>query len=172
MLVTETKRLLIRELCESDFDVLVALHDDAQVMEFSPQGRPLTREETQQFLTWVQETYSAYGYGLWAVVERTSGAVIGYCGITNYTINNQTELEIGYRFAPQYWGNGYATEASYACAQVAFTRFGAEQVISVIEPQNHASIRVAKKNGFEFAHELRIYDIPVEIYILRKGAAQ
>ncbi len=103
-IITETARLILRELMDQDLDAIAAMHAHPEVMRYSPERHPLNRDESAHFLAWVQHEYVTHGYGLWAVVEKASGTVVGYCGLTYYEINGREEVEVGYRFAPACWG--------------------------------------------------------------------
>jgi [ribosomal protein S5]-alanine N-acetyltransferase len=162
--IVETERLTLRHVRDDDLDVYAAMHAHPEVMRFSPERHPLSREETAALLTWIQSVYATKGYGLWAVVHTVRQEVIGYCGFTNYVLEGSDEVELGYRLAPAAWGQGFATEAAKACLQMAWHDMQLRRVVSLIEPENTASIRVAEKLGFRLERSLRLYDIPVDLY--------
>jgi len=162
--ITETERLLLRQIRDDDLDVYAAMHAHPEVMRFSPERHPLSREETAALLTWIQSVYVAKGYGLWAVVEKVGQQVIGYCGFTPYVLEEQDEVELGYRLAPLAWGQGFATEAAKACLHLAWHHLHLQRVISLIEPENTLSVRVAMKLSFRYEQSLQIYGIPVDMY--------
>ena len=85
-----------------------------------------------------------HGFGKWAAVERSSGELIGYCGIELY--ERGPDVELGFSLARSAWGRGYATEAARAWLEHAFT-LGIRRVIAVVKPANAASIRVLEKVG-------------------------
>ena len=167
--IVETERLLLREIGDDDLDAIAALHAQPEVMRYSPEGHPLSRDESAGFIAWVRQHYATYGYGLWAVIEKPGGRLLGYCGLTTYEIDGRSEVEVGYRLDPAAWGRGYATEAAGACIAYAFEHLGVERVIAITEAANTASIRVAEKNGLRWERSLRIYDIPVELYARSAG---
>lgn len=163
-IITETHRLILRQVHDDDLDAYAVMHAYPEVMRYSPERHPLSREETAALLTWIQTTYVTEGYGLWAVVEKARQHVIGYCGFTHYTLEGRDEVELGYRFAPTFWGQGFATEAAEACLHLARRQMRLPRVISLIEPENTASVRVAKKLGFQLERSLNVYNIPVDLY--------
>ena len=93
------------------------------------------------------DRYQREGHGLWAMVLKESGELIGDCGCTLQEVDGAYHVEIGYHVRRDLWGGGYATEAAQACTQYAFTTLGFDRVISLIRPENLQSIRVAEKNG-------------------------
>jgi RimJ/RimL family protein N-acetyltransferase len=146
-LIAETDRLILRRLRTSDAAAVERVLGDADVMRFgqgaqSPQGvRAWLRRE-------ITDRYPAWGFGKWAVVERSTGEMIGYCGLAQF--NDRClpgEAELGYRFAKSCWGRGYATEAARAARDYAFVVLQLPRLIAVIDPDNAASIRVAEKLG-------------------------
>jgi RimJ/RimL family protein N-acetyltransferase len=89
--------------------------------------------------------WSLRGYGLWAVEERASGALVGRVGFWNP--DGWPGFELGWMLRRSFWGNGYATEPARAALRFAFTQLHQPQVISLIHPDNAASIRVAERLG-------------------------
>ena len=104
---------------------------------------------------WIKGCHEDYstnrGTGLWAVVRKSTGDVIGYCGLTNFPdIDGQPEIEIGFRLKNQHWGNGYATEAAIVVRDLAFNQFGITRLVGMVDPRNAASIRVVDKLRMKF----------------------
>jgi len=140
---------------------------DAEVMRFSDGVK--TKEWVRTWLRACHERYQSWGYGPYAVVEKGSQAVIGYCGLFFFSdIDGQTEVEIGYRLASGAWGKGYATEAAKAVHDYAFTVLGIKRLIAMIDPSNLASIHVAKKIGMLYEKEVMLkgYTHPDHIYAM------
>jgi ribosomal-protein-alanine N-acetyltransferase len=166
--IAETERLILRHFDSSDADAMEGVYCDPEVMRY---GRGVqTREWVRDRLRrWVEEDYPQWGFGLWAVVEKSSAAVIGYCGLTHFPdIGGQPEIEVGYRLARSYWGRGYATEAARAVRDYGFGSLGLTRLIALIDPQNVASIRAAEKIGMRhekdvtlpgYTHSDRVYCI-------------
>ena len=111
MLISETQRLLIRQFQRTDNEALLQILGDPEVMEFSSGVR-----DTLGVEEWRQDclaNYIHWGYGLWAIVEKSTSEVIGYWGLTLIPdLEGQAEIEIGYRLARIFWSHGYATEAA------------------------------------------------------------
>ncbi|EEO27401.2 hypothetical protein OFAG_00554 [Oxalobacter formigenes HOxBLS] len=143
--VAETGRLLLRELTADDFPGLCrALQDEVVTKVYE---RTFTDREIRFWLEGQFRNYRDEGFGMWAVVLKESGEMIGHAGIFVSRHGDDEIHEIGYLFEKAYWGNGYATEAVLACRKVAFDILGLEKVYSIIRADNMASRAVARKNG-------------------------
>ena len=147
----ETQRLILRELTEEDFDVLYEILSDPEVMRHYP--RPKTAEETRAWIRRNIGRYAEHGFGLWAVVLKETGMMIGECGITLQPIHGEMLPEIGYHIHPAYQRRGYASEAAAECIRCAFEQFGFPAVYSYMKYTNEASQRTAMKNGMRFVEE-------------------
>ena len=143
--VLETSRLRLREFAPQDADALAAVLSDPVAMQYYP--APFDRQGVEEWIERNRSRYQSDGYGLWAMVLKESGELIGDCGCFLRDVDGRDEIEIGYHVRRDLWGNGYATEAAQACMQYAFTKLGVDRVISLIRPENRQSVRVAEKNG-------------------------
>lgn len=162
-MLIETPRLIIREFTVDDVDSLFEVFSDPDVMHFSING-PLTRFETQQFINRCVEAYPKLGYSQYAVVLKDTNKLIGHCGFFDQTIDKQVDVELGYRYAKAYWGKGLATEAARACKDYGFSQLKLNRLISIIDPGNLASIKVAEKTGLKFEKKSKFHGTPVFIY--------
>lgn len=166
----QTPRLLLRSLALPDEAALTHLFGDAEVMRFG--DGPQSPEWVQAWLRRALASYERRGYGPWGVVEKNSGDLIGYCGLFDYPdINGRPEVEIGYRLACAYWGQGYATEAVRATRDYAFDALGLTRLIALIDPANIASIRVAEKAGLRYEADALLpgYTYPDFVYAIEAG---
>jgi RimJ/RimL family protein N-acetyltransferase len=167
MIVTETRRLLLREFTSGDLDEMAAIFADPEVMRFSLGTK--TREQTRRWIEGCRQDYSPerWGFGLWAVALKATGDLAGYCGLTQFEdVDGRREVEIGFRLAPRFWGQGLATEAAAAARDYALGTLGLTRLISIIEPENQASIRVAEKLGMTCEKETVMWDRTVLIYVI------
>ncbi len=119
--------------------------------------------------------YQKWGFGLWAVVLKESGEMIGQCGLTMQPWNGEEVLEVGYLFRRDCWHKGYATEAARACRDYAFHVLGADFVCSIIRDTNSASRKVALRNGIQAVdRQVKHYrgvDMPHDRYVVRRSQA-
>ncbi|MGN0729974.1 GNAT family N-acetyltransferase [Treponema sp.] len=146
-MILETERLFLRELEQGDLSALKRILQDEETM-YAYNGA-FSDEEVQQWLDRQFERYEKYGFGLWAVVLKENGRMIGQCGLTMQTWNGDEVLEVGYLFERNFWHKGYATEAAIACKEYAFNKLGASEVCSIIRDTNQASQNVALRNGMK-----------------------
>lgn len=144
-MILETRRLLLREMTQNDLPALRAILQDEETM-YAYNGA-FDESETQAWLDRQLARYAKDGFGLFAVVLRETGEMIGQCGLTMQPWRNAQVLEVGYLFNRAHWHHGYATEAARACMDYAFTRLGAREVCSIIRETNLPSRRVAERNG-------------------------
>lgn len=145
-----TPRLLMRPLHAGDLDGLYAMYGDAEVMRFIGSGDPASREQTAEALLTSMAEYERDGYGLLATIERDTGCLVGRCGFKRWQVHGKDQLEIGWMIATEHQGCGLATEAGLGLRDHAFDNMGWDRVISVIQPDNAASIKVARKVGAEY----------------------
>lgn len=162
MIVLETERLVLRPPIEDDLDAIAALYSDADVMRYIGSGEPIDRDESWKAIAGMLGHWQLRGYGLLVFVERASGHVIGRGGL--YNPEGWPGLEVGWMLAPHAQGKGFATEAGRACIDWAFGPLAAPDLISVIHPDNAASIRVAERLGGRFDRTMRLRDADVSIY--------
>ena len=144
-MILETKRLLLREMTQDDLPALQGILQDEETM-YAYNGA-FDEAETQAWLDRQLSRYAQYGFGLWAVVLKESGGMIGQCGLTMQPWRGDEVLEVGYLFNRAFWHHGYATEAARGCMEYAFDLLGAREVCSIIRETNLPSRRVAERNG-------------------------
>jgi RimJ/RimL family protein N-acetyltransferase len=155
--IIETPRLTLRPMKSTDFDDLFCIFTDLKVMA-SFDSPPLNRE---QMMIWLQRNLNhqeQYGYGLFSVIRKSNGLLIGDCGLEVMEIDGMPVAELGYDFLSDYWNQGFATEAATAVRDFAFNVLGLPQLISLIRVRNAASQRVAEKTGMKLISEFRRYD--------------
>ena len=150
--VVETERLRLRGHIMSDFAYTKALWSDAAVMEHMG-GKPLTIEECwTRFLRYVGH-WSVLGFGYWVVEERETAEFVGEVGFANFKRDMEPAVgdipELGWVLAPAKHGKGYATEAAKAALDWGRKHFHSNEFVCLIHPGHEASIRVARKCGFE-----------------------
>ena len=168
MIILETDRLLLRQFTANDHANLMHVFGDPEVMRFG--DGPQSEEWVRAWLKRCIENYArGRAIGPWAVVERTSNAVIGYCGLFHFPdVCGSPETELGYRLARNAWGKGFATEACRAVRDHAFNVLGVSRLVSIIDPANSASIRVADKVGMRYEKEVMFdgYTHPDHVYAI------
>jgi RimJ/RimL family protein N-acetyltransferase len=163
----ETPRLRMRGFTDDDFPAYRALVADPQVMRFLGDGRPLGEIDAWRQLATILGHWVLRGFGLWAVEERETGRFVGRVGLLEP--GGWPGFEVAYTIAPEVWGRGYAREAAGAALKHARLTLGRSEIISIIRPDNAASIRVATALGARFSHSIEF--LGAQSYIYRYDAA-
>jgi RimJ/RimL family protein N-acetyltransferase len=157
--VIQTERLLLRPLERGDLEWYARFQVDPHVTRYlTPGGRTLDGDEAARLFERALRVYPTDGFGHLAVVRKDDRTPIGRCGLLVWEVDpwrpsshaeatRATEVEIGWMLGRDYWGCGYATEAAVAVRADAFGRLGLSRLVSLIHPDNNASIRVAEKLG-------------------------
>ena len=158
----ETERLLLRQFLETDVDLYARICADPEVMRYIGDGSTQTREQTWRSVAAALGHWVLRGYGMYAVEEKSTGTFIGRIGLSNP--EGWPGLEAGWLLGRPHWGHGYATEGAKAVVRMAYESVGATHLISLIKPENLASIRVAEKLGAIRESTIEMYDGPVHIY--------
>ncbi len=164
-----TSRLLLREFHRDDAAALALVIADPETMRFYP--APFDRAGVEQWIERNLRRYARYGHGLWGMVLKSTGELIGDCGLTFQNVEGVDELEIGYHVRRDLWGQGLATEAARACRDYGFGRWQAERIISLIRPENISSRRVAEKNGMKIWKEAMHHGLQHLVYRIRREHA-
>ena len=138
-----TERLLIRPLAPTDIEAMHAVFSDPEVMRHVP-GGACDHEHSRARLQSLIDHQNRHGFSKWAVAEKTSGHLVGDCGLQY--LDGGPDIELGFHLARAHWGHGYATEAARACLAWALAE-RAERVVAIVDPANQRSVRVLDKIG-------------------------
>jgi RimJ/RimL family protein N-acetyltransferase len=154
-----TARLTLRRFTSDDADNLVALDSDLEVMRYLNGGIATPRDVIErEILPGFMVSYApGGGYGVWALIERVSGAFLGWASLRPDG-QRPGEATLGYRLRPAAWGQGYATEAARALLAAAFRDSALQRVTATTYQDNAASRRVMEKLGMTLAHVYRYTD--------------
>lgn len=142
----DSERLILREFDDADLEPLAAILSDPRVMEYSSAG-PMDAPTVRDSLESCRHSYRTHGFGQWAVVERGSAWLPGFCGISPVRLDERDEVELAYRLMADRWGEGLASEAGAAVLTAAFERCDLTSVVAIITERHVASRRVARKLG-------------------------
>ena len=146
-MIPETEQLYQRKPETGDFTDLCEILQNKNVMYAYEHA--FSDEEVHIWLNRQRQRYHDDGFGLWAVILKSSGKLIGQAGITLQKWGERQVHEIGYLFNRDYWHKGYATEAALACKKYAFQTLGLTEIYSIIRDSNTASQNVAIRNGMK-----------------------
>ena len=157
----ETERLVLRMWREDDFEAYAEICADPEVMRYLG-GKTFNRMEAWRHMAVMVGHWQLRGFGHWAVEEKASGKFIGRIGFL-YP-EGWPDFEIGWTLAPAAQGKGYAIEGARRALAYAFTELDRDHVISLINPLNAASIRVAERLGEKVEGRTDLFDTEVLIY--------
>jgi [ribosomal protein S5]-alanine N-acetyltransferase len=164
--VLQTERMVLRQMEMDDVDDLMGIFSDPVAMRYYPGTK--SRQEAEEWVRRVQESYRDNGFGLWVAVLEDSEEFAGQCGLTVQEVERKNEVEIGYLFLRKFWGRGLATEAARAARDHGFHTLGYERLVSLIDPGNLASRRVAEKAGLTLEKVVWKWNKEICVYALRK----
>lgn len=162
-LVIETERLVLRPLTEPDLEPLHRLHMDPRVNRFIGGPPPPLEAFRVMHLEYIRTQYPR-GFGTLGAFERNGGPLIGRCGLTTWQIDAVEELEVGYVFAKEVWGRGYATEAARAIRDFGFRTQPVDHLISLIDMENEPSATVAERTGMQLWKYTVLMGNPTLVY--------
>jgi len=166
-----SKRLVLRMFRESDLDEYAEMCADPEVMRYIGDGHCFSRPEAWRNMAMIIGHWQLRGFGLWAVEEKRTEALLGRVGC--WQPEGWPGFEIGWALRRQFWKQGYATEAALQVVDYAFNRLGQERVISLIQPENSQSVAVALRLGMKFDGYTELLEQPVLVYALdRKRASR
>ncbi len=157
----ETDRLILRLWREDDFEEYAAMCADPEVMRFLG-GKTFDRLEAWRHMAFMVGHWQLRGYGPWAVQEKASGELVGRIGFLNPV--GWPAFELGWTLARKFWGRGYASEGARRALAYAFEELDKDHVISLIDPQNTNSIKVAERLGEKLEGKTPLLGREVLIY--------
>ena len=168
-----TPRLLLRRWTDADREPFAALNADPRVMEHFP--APMTREQSDRQVDRIEAGFAEHGFGLWAV--EVQGRFAGFTGLSvpDFEAPFLPAVEVGWRLATEFWGQGYATEAARASIADGFGRVGLHEVVSFTATSNLPSQRVMQRLGMTpvgtFEHPRLPEGSPLRTHVLYRLAA-
>mgnify|MGYP001362423512 FL=1 len=169
--VIDTGRLILRRFTTDDLDAFYELGSRPEIIRYG-QAEPLaSREQALEFMKAAPfHDYATYGYGRFACVWKATGEVIGFSGVKYVPEIEDTEL--GYRFLPEFWGMGLATEAGAASIEFARSPLRPGPLVAMVPPVNVPPARVVTKLGFSVEKKLRYSGLPgIDIDLFARSLA-
>lgn len=148
-IIAETEHLCIRESVEDDLEAFRHIYQGNGILDYIPDPELEGEEGRFRFDQYIKNMYRFYNYGIWTVIEKTTGDIIGRAGIENGEYEGRAILELGYLIDWKWQGRGLGKEAARACTEYAEEVLGAHRLYAFICPDNEASIRLIAGIGFE-----------------------
>jgi [ribosomal protein S5]-alanine N-acetyltransferase len=144
----ETARLRLRPLVAEDLDAIHGIWVEPGVRRYLWDGERISREKAETVLASSIESFENHGFGIWAVIHRENGELIGFCGFR--FLDDTPEIELLYGISTPYWKMGLATEAARAALRYGFEEVGFDRILGIADTKNVASRRVLEKAGMRF----------------------
>jgi ribosomal-protein-alanine N-acetyltransferase len=169
--ILETERLSLRVFELEDLDAFAAIEADPDVMKYFASG-PRSRETAARAIAWYRTLQEQRGRSFWAVIHKADNCLIGLCGLIPQRVDDSDEIEVAYRLDKSYWGQGFAAEAATAVCKWGFDHLDVPRLISIIDPDNITSIRVAEKNGMSHVDQAEYDGKVCHIYAIARPQTQ
>jgi RimJ/RimL family protein N-acetyltransferase len=168
-----TDRLLLRPPTEADAQRMFEIFGDPRTNVHNPLGPYPDMDTARTMLAARIAQWRQHGFGQWAIAVRDApDTLIGFGGVAYRQYLDEEKLNLGYRFATESWGHGYATELGEAALKLAFEDLAKPEVFALVRPDNLASARVLEKLGMQRSGDLD--DVPGEarsvVYRIRRAA--
>jgi RimJ/RimL family protein N-acetyltransferase len=161
-IIIETERLLLRTFTPDDAHLIYDLNKDPDVIKFTMDPISDITHANEILVNTILPQYTLYNHGRWAVHKKSDKLFIGWCGLKARPERN--EIDLGYRFYKNYWGNGFATETAFACLRYGFEKLKLSRIIGRAMPQNIASLKVLEKCGMKYLGEGIVDNHPAKTY--------
>ncbi len=162
----ETPRLLLRGWRGRDLAAHAEMSVDPEVMRYLGSGKTVSQAEVWAEVATHLGHWALRGYGQWALERKEDGASIGRTGLWNPP--GWPGVEVGWKLARDAWGQGYATEAGQAAIEWTWRTLDVPELISIIQPGNTASIRVAERLGMQRLRESILKGQAVVIFGIKR----
>jgi RimJ/RimL family protein N-acetyltransferase len=166
----ETERLSLRRFDFEDAPFVVELlNQPSFIRNIGDRGVRNVEDARRYLREGPMAMYEKHGFGLWRASRRTDGVFVGMCGLLKR--DDLPDVDVGYAFLPDYWGQGYAFEAANATVAHGARKFGLKRIVGVVSDHNAASIRVLEKIGmrFERMYPMHPNEPEVRLYSLVTG---
>ncbi len=160
--ILETPRTRIRETTVADVDTFYEIYADPEVTAYMEDLFKDPEEEKLYTRNYIEQIYGFYEYGIWTVLDRETGDIIGRAGITDR--DGSTVPEIGYMIRKEYRKKGYAYEVCRALLDYAGNELGCPLIRAYSMPENLASGSLLIKLGFVRKESVPIHEIPHDLY--------
>lgn len=144
----ETARLRLRPLGLEDLSAIHRIWVDPEVRRYLWDDERISEERAESGIAASIESFESCGFGLWAVLHKEDGELIGFCGLRS--LEDTPEIELLYGISPSYWEVGLATEAARAAIRYGFEEAGFDRILGITDTENVSSQRVLEKVGMRF----------------------
>jgi RimJ/RimL family protein N-acetyltransferase len=165
----KTRRLILNIPAIEDLSIVYTIHSDPATHKYSRFGPHKSIKESEALLKEWLNQWEKYDYGYWKISTQVNPSrIIGFGGITNKEFSGKSYANLYYRLIPEEWGKGYATEMAQMVIDIAFNELRLTEIIAIMRPDNHPSIRVIERLGMTLRKEILYKGEPGLFYVLSK----
>lgn len=150
----------------NDLEEMAALRANPEVMLYISHGEPHSREKVEKSIGINEKSWNEKGFGKWSVRQKGSDRLMGWCGLG--ALDQSEEIEVGYGFAKEFWGQAFATEAATASLRFGFEHVRLDRIVAVAFADNLASLRVIEKIGLKYERIGHYYGEDLPYYALNR----
>jgi len=162
MTIVETERLVVRRLSSDDAEFILDLLNQPSFLRYiGDKGVRNTDDALRYIQTGPQASYEQFGFGLYLVELKESGAAIGICGLIKR--DSLPDVDVGFAFLPDYWSQGYAFESTSAVMTYGREVLGLKRILAITSLDNAASIRLLEKVGLKFEGLIKLAENQPEV---------
>ncbi len=172
-IITETQRLIIRELLPTDQEGMLELHSDPEVHIYLGNKTITSKAQIIETINRIRQQYADYKVGRWAIINKNTNEFIGWTGlqfVTTETNHHKNYYDLGYRLLKRFWGKGIATESAFASLDYAFNTLHLKEVYAMADARNKGSNTILKKTGLTFIETFDFEDVNHNWYKIEKTA--
>lgn len=162
--VIETDRCFLREMTMEDLDALYQLYEEPEITRYMEGLYEDRKKEEEYTRAYINNMYRFYGYGMWLVIAKETGKIIGRAGLNNVDIHGEPALEMGYMIGKPYQNQGYATEVCEGILQFAAEATEFKLINCLIQKENVKSVHLMEKLDFTWEEELEIQEKTMQRY--------
>lgn len=149
MRVVETERLTLRRMTLDDAAFILRLVNEPAWLRFIGDKNVRNLDDARRYIqTGPLDMYARFGFGMFLVQLKSTGAPIGACGLLRR--DTLPAPDIGYALLPEFWGQGYAFEAAAAVLSYGHKSHGLNRIMAITSPDNANSVRVLERCGMKF----------------------
>lgn len=156
----ETDKFILREFIYSDTEGIFEMEKLPEVHKYIGRKHVTSIDKIRDIITHVRNQYDKYGIGRWAVIDPKTEKFMGWTGLKNETLLTNgfdNYIDLGFRFHPDYWGQGLATETGKISVEYGFQKMGYKEICGAAHVENIGSNKALQKCGLKFVNEFE-YD--------------
>ncbi len=163
-IILETERLILRKFTLADAPFMLELLNTPAWLQFIGDRNVHSIEDAENYLkNGTLKSYQEYGFGFYAVIEKSSELTIGMCGLIKR--DTLPDIDIGFAFLPNLISKGFGFEAASATIDYALNVLKIKRIIAIVNPDNEKSIGLIKKIGMQFEQMIKLGDEEKELML-------